>query len=65
MTISDVNVPGLEETKNMIKIETGKDENILAVKLDVSNRNEVSEIMQQAKTKYGPIDILINNAGIV
>ena len=49
----------------MIKIETGKDENILAVKLDVSNRNEVSEIMQQAKTKYGPIDILINNAGIV
>ncbi|MDR7079500.1 short-subunit dehydrogenase [Neobacillus niacini] len=32
--------------------------------LDVSKKNEVTEVFQSIKAEVGPIDILINNAGI-
>lgn len=37
---------------------------VLAVKGDISNREDVVKIISQAKEFYGDIDILINNAGI-
>ena len=49
----------------MIKKETGKDSNVFAVKLDISNRANITEVFKKAKECYGPVDILINNAGIV
>jgi len=49
----------------MIKKETGKDSNIFASKLDISNRNNITEVFKKAKESFGPVDILINNAGIV
>ena len=38
VTISDINMEGVEETKRMIKSDTGIDLNVNAQKLDVSNR---------------------------
>ena len=34
------------------------------IKADVSNRTEVKEMIEGIITKYGKIDVLINNAGI-
>ena len=65
LTISDINEEGLIETKTLIKSQTGKDENILTIKLDVANREAIKESAEQARTKFGNVDILINNAGIV
>ena len=37
--------------------------NVLAVKTDIRNENEVEELFKKAEKKYGSVDILINNAG--
>lgn len=37
---------------------------ILSVQTDVSNENDCKDLIDQAITKFGRIDILINNAGI-
>jgi 3-oxoacyl-[acyl-carrier protein] reductase len=36
----------------------------LAVKCDVSNRNDVEGMVKEALNKFGRVDILVNNAGI-
>tara|TARA_B100001059_G_C17823841_1_gene580063 strand:- start:1430 stop:2185 length:756 start_codon:yes stop_codon:yes gene_type:complete len=41
-----------------------KSDRILPFALDVSNSNEIKNALTQARTHYGPVDILINNAGI-
>jgi 3-oxoacyl-[acyl-carrier protein] reductase len=43
--------------------KTSKD--ILVVKTDVSNVNEVKEMVQRTVERFGRIDILVNNAGIM
>ena len=65
LTLSDVNVEGLEETKRIIKQETGTDLNVNCQRLDVSSRQNVSELAAQCKDLFGDVDILINNAGVV
>lgn len=37
----------------------------LAIKADVSNENEVKNMIEQIINEYGHIDVLVNNAGIV
>jgi len=37
----------------------------LAIPTDVSNRNEVESMVHEARNKFGPIDIYINNAGVM
>ena len=39
-------------------------ENALAVKLDVTNRDEVKAAVAEARRHFGKIDVLVNNAGI-
>ena len=65
LTISDINEQGLLETKEMIEKATGTTQNVLTIKLDVSNRDEIKQSAQQATQEFGDVDILINNAGIV
>lgn len=65
LTLVDLNFPGLEETKRMIKGLTGKDDNIKIMELDVSIRENVSKCTKEAIKYFGPADILINNAGIM
>jgi len=35
------------------------------IKLDVSNREQTKQVVQEALNRYGNIDILVNNAGII
>lgn len=65
LTISDINEEGLNETKQMVKALTGRDNNIFTIKLDVSNRIAIKDSAEAARAKFGNVNILINNAGIV
>lgn len=49
----DVNVEGIDKTAGMI------------IKADVAKQNEVDNLIDETVKKYGMVDILINNAGIM
>ncbi|MUU78277.1 SDR family oxidoreductase [Winogradskyella endarachnes] len=51
-----------EETVETIINEGGK---ALAIKADVSNKTEVTDLFDKTISTYGRIDVLINNAGIM
>ncbi|XP_013408752.1 uncharacterized protein LOC106172536 [Lingula anatina] len=51
----------LMETKEEIEKEGGV---VVALKCDVTNRNEVKEMIKNAESTFGPVDILVNNAGV-
>ena len=40
------------------------EENVMAVKCNVTNTDEVTELIDETNAKFGTIDILVNNAGI-
>ncbi len=58
--ISARNIEALEKVKGNCKIP----ENCAILPLDISKFDELTEKMTKAITIFGPIDILINNAGI-
>lgn len=62
VTVSDIDLAETQITADEIAKETGKE--ILAVKCDVTQKNEVEEMVAQTVTKFGKLDILVNNAGI-
>ena len=61
VVVADVNEKSGEETVAEIK----KNGEGFFVKLDVSNREQSKQMVKSTLEKYGRIDILINNAGIV
>lgn len=50
-----------KETENLIK-ELGRE--VLGVQCDVSQKNQVTELVQQAVNRFGKVEILVNCAGI-
>ncbi|BAB77057.1 SDR family NAD(P)-dependent oxidoreductase [Anabaena sp. FACHB-709] len=52
---------GLAQTCNAVKAAGGK---AIAIPFDVRNTSQLSALVQQAQDIVGPIDVLINNAGI-
>ncbi|MBD2251018.1 SDR family NAD(P)-dependent oxidoreductase [Nostoc parmelioides] len=52
---------GLAQTCNVVKAAGGK---AIAIPFDVRNTSQLSDLVQQAQDIVGPIDVLINNAGI-
>jgi len=60
VVVSDVT--GKEE-KTAKEIESNSGES-LSIKCDVSNKEQVDEMISKAIEKFGKIDILVNNAGI-
>jgi len=62
VVVADVNEKGGEETATEIKKNGGEG---YFAKLDVSNRVEIKQVVKDALEKYGTIDVLINNAGII
>jgi NAD(P)-dependent dehydrogenase (short-subunit alcohol dehydrogenase family) len=44
--------------------EQGREGNLLTIEADLSRDGTVSDIVQQARGRFGAIDILVNNAGI-
>ena len=51
-----------EQTVNTIVSEGGK---AFAIKADVSNKADVTQLFDQSISKYGKVDVLINNAGVM
>ncbi|TFF85540.1 MAG: SDR family oxidoreductase [Promethearchaeota archaeon] len=62
LILSDINETELNETFELIKKE-GKNADIL--KVDVTKPEEVKEMIDSTMKKYGKIDVMINNAGVV
>lgn len=53
-----------EEVENLIETLKGYGAKVVATKCDVSNEDEVTNFINEAKNTLGSIDILVNNAGI-
>ncbi len=62
VTIWDMNVPAMEEAKEVLGNLGGM---VYTEQCDVSDKDQVLELADKAKTKMGRVDILINNAGFV
>jgi NAD(P)-dependent dehydrogenase (short-subunit alcohol dehydrogenase family) len=60
LVISDIDLAGLEKTATDVKALGVK---CLAVKVDVTSREETAGMAAAAIKEYGKIDILVNNAG--
>ncbi|NQT59139.1 MAG: SDR family oxidoreductase [Bacteroidetes bacterium] len=60
--VADIDQVGMDETRNEIITLKGQSESILC---DVSKRTQVDLLISTVKEKYGRIDILINNAGLL
>lgn len=58
----DVDEIGNNETAHLIKEESGV---AVSYRCDISNREQIKVLHGQVKKDLGPVDILINNAGIV
>ncbi|MGJ9458061.1 glucose 1-dehydrogenase [Oceanobacillus sp. CF4.6] len=52
----------LEEDGKKLESEIGK--NILFIKHDVSNASDWENVIQKTEATFGPINVLVNNAGI-
>lgn len=52
----------LEQTEAALKEETGSHQ-VESIACDVSNRERVTEVFAEIKTKHGDVDILVNSAG--
>ncbi len=62
VVVADFNEKGGEETTADIKKNGGE---AFFAKLDVTNREQAKQMVKLTLEKYGKIDVLINNAGIV
>jgi 3-oxoacyl-[acyl-carrier protein] reductase len=62
VVVADVNEKGGEETVAEIKKNRGEG---FFAKLDVSNREQTRQVVRETLERYGRIDVLINNAGII
>lgn len=54
-----------DEAKKVVDEITKSGTQAIAIKADVSNEDEVKNMVEQAVAEFGKIDILVNNAGIV
>lgn len=46
-----------------LKFEGATDSNLLTCRLDVLDRSSIAEAFKQAKSKFGRVDVVVNNAG--
>ena len=61
VVVADINIENAREVEKILKGLGGQ---ALAVKVDVSNSDEVNIMAEKTVEKFGRIDILVNNAGI-
>jgi NAD(P)-dependent dehydrogenase (short-subunit alcohol dehydrogenase family) len=54
---------GLNAVANAAR-EQGRDANLLAIEADLSRDTAISDIVGQARQRFGGIEILVNNAGV-
>ncbi|KAI8120705.1 hypothetical protein FF38_10302 [Lucilia cuprina] len=63
LTLVGRNVDKLQEVAN--KIQAIKGQAPLTVKADMANEEDVKRIVSETLAKYGKIDVLVNNAGVL
>ena len=51
--------------RRLEKMEALKLPNTLCLKCDVTNETELEKCIKEGEKKYGPVDLLVNNAGIM
>lgn len=61
VVVTDINIDECQKVVEEIKKQGGE---ALALKLDVTNKNEVQKVVEETVKKYDHLDILVNNAGI-
>ena len=54
-----------EKANNLKKLEEKFNINVLTIKANISNEEECKELVRKSIDKFGKIDVLVNNAGIV
>lgn len=62
VVLADINLQGANETIELAGVSA---EQALAVKVDVTSKADVEQMVAQTIDTFGRIDILVNNAGIV
>lgn len=60
--VADLNEVGMEETVSNI-VEFGGE--AICFKVDITNKLEISKMVDEIMERYGRIDVLVNNAGII
>jgi short-subunit dehydrogenase len=63
VAIGDVDLDIAKQTAERIALQTGGD--TIALPLDVTSPDSVSEFMDAVESALGPIDVYINNAGVM
>jgi NAD(P)-dependent dehydrogenase (short-subunit alcohol dehydrogenase family) len=62
VVLADINIDKLKEAKQQID---GGSENLLPIACDVSREDEVKSLVDQTVTKFGQLDVVVNNAGLM
>ena len=63
--IADVNQKGAEETIELVNSDNGKEMPIHFIKTDVSKAEDCKNMVDFTLNKFGKLDIMFNNAGIM
>lgn len=62
VAVCDISLHLAEETADQIKNKGG---DAAGFKVDVTNKEEIQTMIEELMKKYGKIDVLVNNAGII
>lgn len=62
VVVLDLNAEGAAETANEISSKGGV---ARGYEVDITNRSQLSETIARAQSEVGPVDICVNNAGII
>ena len=61
VVVSDINPDSAKEVADAILMADGK---AMAAKTDVTDLEQVTELLQKAVASFGQLDVMVNNAGI-
>lgn len=62
VAVCDIDMESIEKTVNAIKEIGGE---AIGFKVDITKKEEIEEMVKTLMKKYGKIDVLVNNAGII
>lgn len=55
---------GTRDLKKTQQLNESFGKNVISIKLDVTNKNDIEQAVSAVESKYGLLDVLINNAGM-
>lgn len=64
IAVADLNEEGAKEVVDLINQRYGREDSVMACKVDVTNKKSVEEAVQKTVNSFGKLDILVNCAGI-